>query len=108
MALTNNDIKEIRETMSPMGTIPFTQYLRPDGRKTRVYVKRPMPIAARAQLIIEKGHRFECEMLQTGDVSVTVFDLDKEEDVAIRICANGPEVLDAVDSIIEELTDVTN
>ena len=85
-----------------MKTISFTQYMRPDGRPVPVEIDRPDEIAAKAEQIVDAGYRFELEHLQTGHASLTIFDPDKEEDVAIRVVPNGPEVIDAVDEMIQE------
>jgi hypothetical protein len=82
--------------------IPFTQYMLPDGRKVPVSVERPAEIEGMAQQFIEMGGRFECEMLSTGQISLTaVCEIDGEEqDAEIEICANGPSVPDAVDRLV--------
>lgn len=82
--------------------IPFTQYLRPDGRQTAVSIERPDDVETKAQAIIAAGYRFECEHLTTGDCSFTIFDIAREEDVAIEVCANGPPVLDAIDRLVND------
>lgn len=79
--------------------IPFTQYMRPDGRAVPVRIARPVEIAEKAQAIIARGLCFECEHLTTGDVSLTITDPD-EGDVDIEVVANGPEVPAAVDRLI--------
>ena len=53
-----------------------------------------------AAQIVAAGFRLECEMLTTREVSLTIFDIDKEEDVAIRVVPNGPQVPPAVDDLI--------
>lgn len=82
--------------------IPFTQYLRPDGRRRLVKVERPPAVEAKAHKILERGYRFECEMLDVEpplpDVSFTI--TDEDGDQAIELCRNGPEVLEAVDRLI--------
>ena len=86
--------------------IPFRQYMRPNGRQVETGIDRPEEIEAKAQAIIEAGHRFELEHLGTAlglpDVSLTIFNLEKEMDVAIELCRNGPEVPAAVDKLILE------
>lgn len=81
--------------------IPFTQYLLPDGRQREVFIDRPEKIEAQAQLIIKRGLRFECEMLTDGEVSLTIHDPKKGEDIAIEIVPNGTEVPKAVDRLVE-------
>lgn len=79
--------------------IPFTQFLRPDGRPVPVRIERPDDIATKAEAIIARGYRFECESLSTGDVSLTITN-DKRGDVEIEVVPNGPEVPLAVDRLI--------
>jgi len=81
-----------------MKDIPFTQYLRPNGRKVQVNIARPDYIAERAQAIIAKGFRFECEQLREGSVSLTV--ADDDGDVGIELVKNGVGVPNAVDKLI--------
>jgi hypothetical protein len=84
-----------------MTAIPFTQYLMPDGRAKQVSIDRPDEIAAKAQQIIAKGYRFECEMLSDWQtISLTITDPD-EGDVEIEVVENGPDVPLAVDRMIE-------
>jgi hypothetical protein len=80
--------------------IPFTQYLLPDGRKRDVTIVRPKEIYDKAMDIVKAGHRFEAEVLTTGMVSLTIFNLQKQEDVAIKVVSNGPEVQEAIDRMI--------
>jgi len=82
--------------------IPFRQYLLPDGRQKQIEIDRPEEVETKAQAIIAAGCRLEAEVLMTGEVSFTVFDLETETDEACEVCANGPAVLDAVDRLIME------
>lgn len=88
-------------------SIPFTQYLRPDGRTRHETVDRPAHIEALAQEFIKRGGRFEAEMLTTGHVSLTACVKVEGEptDIAIRICDNGPAVLEAVDELVKEASE---
>jgi hypothetical protein len=83
-------------------TIPFTQYLRPNGRRRDVEIDRPSDIQALARRFIESGGRYECEHLTTGEASLTaVKEIDGEEqDIAIEVVPNGPEVPAAVDRLV--------
>lgn len=86
--------------------IPFTQYLRPDGRKQSVSIERPADIETRAQAIIDAGYSFECEELNTNPprVSFTVASPREDEgDIAIKICVNGPDVPKTVDLLVREV-----
>jgi hypothetical protein len=83
--------------------IPFTQFLMPNGRKEQVWIKRPAPIEEKAAAILAKGLRFECEMLSDyATIHLTISDPAEGEDVAVKLCSNGPAVPDAVDSLIAE------
>lgn len=83
-----------------MSPIPFTQYLRPDGKKQLIFIDRPDEIATVAKHVTDKGFRFEAEVLTTGHVSLTVFDPEDEVDIAIKVVPNGPEVVEAVDELV--------
>ena len=80
--------------------IPFTQYLMPDGRPKQIEINRPEEVEAKAAKIIAAGLRLEAEVLRTGEVSFTVFDVETETDEACEVSRNGPEVLEAVDRLI--------
>jgi hypothetical protein len=80
--------------------IPFTQYLRPDGRKRPVEIDMPPPIEHLALQFIKAGGRYECEELRTGQVSFTaVFD---DDDIALELCQNGPDVPCAVEMVVRK------
>jgi hypothetical protein len=81
-------------------SIPFTQYLMPNGERRSIEIKRPEDIYEKAMDIIKAGHCFEAEMLRTGEISLTIFNVAEEEDVDIEVIANGPEVPLAVDRMV--------
>lgn len=83
-------------------SIPFTQYLLPDGQRRDESIDRPEDIEALARQFIDAGGRYECEILTTGEVSLTaVIDTgDGEEDAEIEICQNAPGVGAAVDRLV--------
>lgn len=83
-----------------MTSIPFTQFMRPDGRPVQVSIDRPDDIVAKAQSIIARGYRFECEALTDGHVSLTITD-EENGDLDIEVVPNGSEVPTAVDRLIE-------
>lgn len=83
-----------------MPRIPFTQYLMPDGRTREITINCSEDIHAKAMEIIKNGYRLEAEMLRTGEISLTVFHIDEEEDVEMELVPNGPEVPLAVDRLI--------
>ena len=84
--------------MTDFVDIPFTQYLRPDGRRRYTTIDRPSHVAAKAAEILAAGFRFECEEMMSGQVSLTIGDDDG--DYAIEVVPNGPAVPDAVDRLI--------
>jgi len=92
------------DTASAQGIyyIPFMQYVRPNGKRiAQVYATSNMMLAYMASDIIGCGMRFECEVLTTGRVSVTVFDIMEEADIAIEVCKNdGIELRPAIDRLI--------
>lgn len=79
--------------------VSFTQYLRPDGRRADVSIAVSPAIAERARKIAARGLAFECEVLMTGQISLTVTD-PEEGDLDIRVTNNGPGVRDAVEDLI--------
>jgi hypothetical protein len=81
--------------------IPFTQFLRPDGRRTIVTIDRPAHIEDMAKVIIDSGGRFTVEALVPfRDVSFVVEYNDA--DLCAQVCQNGPAVLEAVDALVSE------
>ena len=86
-------------------SIPFTQYVRPNGRKRTVSIERPDEIVAKAAGLIKAGARFEIEELTDGTVSMTVEHPDAEDEgqsVSHLLCANGPDVPATVDRLVED------
>lgn len=86
-------------------TVPFTQYLRPNGRQRPVSIERTTEVATLAMKVRDAGFRFDIEELMTGHVSMTVESNtpDAHGDyptIAHEICANGPDVHRAVDRLI--------
>lgn len=81
-----------------MATVPFTQYLRPDGRTRAVRIDRPDHIAQAADKIRSHGFKFTCEILSTGDISFAV--CDEFGDYLLMSCENGPRVPQTVDALI--------
>jgi len=81
-------------------TIPFTQYLRPDGRKRATEIEMPEEVEKIAKAFIDSGGRYECEELTTGHASFTAVKFG--EDVAIQLCMNGPKVPETVEQLIRK------
>jgi hypothetical protein len=84
----------------PTRSLTFTQYLRPDGRQQPVSIDVPQNVYDAAAVLQSRGLRFECEMLTTGEVSLTIHDPIKEQDVDSRVVPNGPGVPGAVHDLI--------
>lgn len=83
--------------------IPFTQYLLPNGRKQPQWIDRPADVEAKAREFIAAGGWYECEILTTGQVSLTacLTVAAEPQDIEFQICANGPEVEAAVDRLVD-------
>ncbi len=85
--------------------IPFTQFLLPDGRQRPVMwecTSHEQEVKARA--LMDAGARFECEVLQTGAVSLTVEIVDNDgEDQTLghEICPNDEKVIQSVAKLVE-------
>ena len=87
------------ETVFDAPIVPFTQYLRPDGRRREVFIEVSPELAAKAHTLIARGLAFECEELSTGQASLTITD-PEEGDLDIRVVPNGPGVREAVEDLI--------
>lgn len=90
-----------------MAEIPFTQYVLPDGRQKPVSIEVACDVAEKAASIIASGLRFECEILRTGHVSLTIHDPDEGDDVAIKVLPNGPGITEAVEAMVRGFKPVT-
>ncbi len=78
--------------------VEFTQYLLPDGKKRPTHIRVSNAAWKKAGEIVALGFCFECEILQTGQVSLTIADADGDH--AIKICPNGPGVRETVERLI--------
>ncbi len=82
-------------------TIPFTQYLMPDGRKSLQLIDMDEETENKAQEILDAGYAFEMEMLRDYKTcSFSIFDPRRDCDVAMEIAVNGPPVLVAIKKLI--------
>ena len=79
--------------------VPFTQYLRPNGRQVFVTIDVTDGLDQKVRDILDAGLRFECEELSTGQISLTITD-PEEGDVDIRVVSNGPGMHEAVEDLI--------
>lgn len=82
-------------------SIPFTQYLLPDGRKKAESIARPAAIEALARRFIDAGGYFECEMLTDMETVSLTAGID-DEDIAIRLARNGPDIPVSIDALVRE------
>lgn len=80
--------------------ISFTQYLRPDGRKKSVTIEVDNSVAIKAQEILDKGFKFECEELLSGMCSFTIHDPEAERDASIRLHPNASGVRECIVNMI--------
>lgn len=74
-----------------METIPFIQYLRPNGRKTVVEAPIPLGYEKVVEKLLEKEVRLTCEVLTTNQVVLYAGE-NHDGDFAMVISQNGPEV----------------
>lgn len=85
--------------------IPFTQFLRPDGRQQQITITLDDETQAKADQILAAGYTFAIEVLRTDEVSATIADPVLDEDVAhATIVPNGPKVPEAIRSMIMDFT----
>ena len=81
------------------------QYMRPNGMRKEASTFRPMDVEIKAGALVDAGYWFECECLLTGEVSLTACyknsDLEPQ-DIAIRVCENGPDIPKNVDELVYE------
>jgi hypothetical protein len=83
-------------------SIPFTQYLMPDGRKREATFESDEETEKIASKLIKRGYWFDVEVLSTGLISMTCETLvdGDPEPIAHEICKNGPEVFEAVKRLV--------
>ena len=85
-----------------MRTITFTEYIRPNGRKKEVELECPSDTKHKADGLVRKGYRFECETLPDKTISLTAVDPNDEGDVAIELCGRRSAIPNAVRSLVSE------
>jgi hypothetical protein len=83
------------------GVIPFTQFMRPDGRRRATGIDVADDVAGKARKLIADGLTFECEVLVTGEASFTITD-PSEGDLDIRVVPNGPGVREAIEEMVRQ------
>lgn len=89
-----------------MLTIPFTQFLLPDGRKREMTIEVVPEVAEMASNLIADGYKFEIEILTNGMVSASVEKPESHEDdpqtLAMKIMPNGPGMQEAIEEMTAE------
>jgi len=87
-----------------MPEIPFTQFLRPDGRRKDTWIDMPVEVELQARRFIEEGGSYTSEILPGNDVSLCAeFTVDGErQDVVCIIVLNGPDVVAGVTRLVYE------
>ena len=87
-----------------MPAIPFTQFLRPDGRRTSTVIDMPQEIHDLAQEFIAAGGAYTSELLPGDDVSLCAeFGVeDERRDVVCVVCFNNSSVPDSVEELVRE------
>jgi len=79
-------------------SIPFIQFLRPNGERKAVEIDMPDPIEEKARVLLKAGCRFEIEELTTGEINMEC--MVGEICVAGEVCPNGPAVPEAVQRMV--------
>lgn len=88
-------------------TLPFAQYLRPNGRKSAVNAPCTKEIYDLGNTFLDKGGKYEVEVLTTGHISMTASYVVKGEpqDIAIEICDNNEAVHTALEKLVKSSVD---
>ncbi len=87
-------------------SIPFTEYMLPNGRTRQQIIDRPKEIEERAHRLIQAGVKFEIEVLTTGQISMETIYEPKDEPIIGEICSNGPQVPICVDKLVNNTMDI--
>ena len=72
--------------------VQVTQYISPNGRMRFTTTDLPIEYEQLYENMVSRKCKFEAEVLSTGEVSLTIFDMLRGEDADIRIVENGPAV----------------
>lgn len=80
-------------------SVPFTQYLLPDGRRQIIFIDIAPDLATKAHQLIALGLAFEIEVLRTGEVSATITD-PLQGDLDISVFPNDPGVQQRIEELI--------
>ena len=83
-------------------TIPFTQFMRPDGRRKTITITRSPEVNTTALSLIDDGYCFTAEVLTNGMVSLACVDPEDQRDIAIEVCMNDGQIPARVDRLVEK------
>lgn len=88
-------------------SIPFTQYMMPNGRRVQVLCDSDSDTEKAAKVLVDAGCHFDIEMLMNGVISMTC---EKEDDsgetvvLGHELCSNGPDVPIHVKLLVSQAT----
>ena len=74
--------------------------MRPNGRRVNQSVEIPDTSRSDYEMILSRGWNLAAEVLMSGMVSITVE--SEEQDEAMRVVPNGPNVIDAIQQVLAE------
>lgn len=75
------------------GCVELTEFVLPNGRKRRVFIELNERVRRYAEALIERGYRFEIELLRTGMVHMDVSRPVDDVPAAMQVCANDAAVV---------------
>jgi hypothetical protein len=88
-------------------SIPFTQFIRPNGDKRPIMIDMDADVEAKAKELIGAGCRFEAEAIPLGNLvqfeCVDYARLTEDDDPLIlssELCKNDPEVIESVKMLV--------
>ena len=86
-----------------MDSIPFTQYLRPNGQRRACTIDmEDQSLHDKAEVLLEADWHFDIEELMGGMISMTCERDTDAGEFFIQVCQNGPPVVAAVRVLVEE------
>lgn len=102
----------VGEVLRDSGTLPktidvglhvmvrFNQYMRPHGDMRTQYAPVDIAHVEKVRRIFSEGYVFECEVLTTDHVSMTITH-PEAGDIACVVCANDPTVTTKLNEMVE-------
>lgn len=79
--------------------VVFTQFLHPNGRKRKDWIRVSPEVKKLATELISNGYAFECEILRTGQVHLDC--CNDEHVLANAICNNDMGIIAVVNDLIQ-------